>query len=107
MTLQADHFRFFTSSHSRPLAATINTTMMLHGVDEAGSSLGGDCFAASDGLAFAGGKEMLGTVVTADLFCVIDVSKIFSFCSISRSDWMDCAQIPDSVVSCEDNALAA
>jgi hypothetical protein len=34
MTLQADHFRFFTSSHSRPVAATINTTMMLHGVDE-------------------------------------------------------------------------
>ena len=33
-TLQADHLRFFTSNHSRPVAAAINTTMMLHGVDE-------------------------------------------------------------------------
>jgi hypothetical protein len=41
-TLQADHFRFFTSNHSRPITATINTTKMLHGVDEVGSSLGVD-----------------------------------------------------------------
>ena len=27
--MQADHFRFFTSNHSRLVAATINTTMML------------------------------------------------------------------------------
>ncbi len=40
MMLQADHLRFFTSNHSRPIAATINTTMMLHGVDEVGSSPG-------------------------------------------------------------------
>ena len=33
-TLQADHSRFFTSNHSRPVAATINTTIMLHGVDD-------------------------------------------------------------------------
>ena len=39
-TLQADHFRPLSSNHSRPIAATIKTTMMLHGVDEAGSSLG-------------------------------------------------------------------
>ena len=39
-TLQADHFRFFTSNHSRPVAATIKTTMMLQGVDEVGSSVG-------------------------------------------------------------------
>ena len=38
-TLQTDHLRFFTSNHSSPSATTINTTMMLHGVDEAGSSL--------------------------------------------------------------------
>ena len=37
-TLQADHLRFFTSNHSRPSAATINTTIMLHGVDEAVAS---------------------------------------------------------------------
>lgn len=40
-TLRADHLRFFTSNHSRPQAATINTTMMLHGIDEVGSSLDG------------------------------------------------------------------
>ena len=39
VTLQADHLRFFTSNHSRPVAATINTTMMLQGVDEVGCSL--------------------------------------------------------------------
>ena len=44
--LQADHFRFFTSNHSRPIAATINTTMMLHGVGEVGSSLGVTVFAS-------------------------------------------------------------
>ncbi len=33
------HLRFFISNHSRPIAATINTTMMLHGVDEVGSPL--------------------------------------------------------------------
>jgi hypothetical protein len=41
-TLQADHFRFFTSNHSRPVAATINTATTDHGVDEVGSSLGVD-----------------------------------------------------------------
>ena len=41
-TLQAYHLRFFTSNHSRPVAATIKTTMMLHGVDDVGSSLGDD-----------------------------------------------------------------
>ena len=71
-TSQADHFRFFTSNHSRPVAATINTTMMLHGVDEAGSSFGSDCFAASDGLAFVGGKERLGAVGTAAFVGVAD-----------------------------------
>ena len=35
----ADHLRFFTSNDSRPVAATINTTMMLQGVDEVGCSL--------------------------------------------------------------------
>lgn len=40
-TLRADHLRFFTSNHSRPQAATINTTMMLHGIDEVGASLDG------------------------------------------------------------------
>ena len=39
-TLKADHLRFLSSSHSRTSAATINTTMMLHGVDEAGASMG-------------------------------------------------------------------
>ena len=38
-TLQADHFRFLSTNHSRPIAATISTTMILHGVDEAGPSL--------------------------------------------------------------------
>ena len=37
--LQADHFRFFTSNHSRPIAATINTATTDHGVDEVASSL--------------------------------------------------------------------
>jgi len=32
-TLQAGHFRPLSSNHSRPPAATIKTTMMLHGVD--------------------------------------------------------------------------
>jgi hypothetical protein len=36
--------RFFTSNHSRPVAATIKTTMMLHGADVVGSSLGVDDF---------------------------------------------------------------
>ena len=40
MTLQADHLRFLSTSHSNPIAATINTTMMLHGIDDVGSSLG-------------------------------------------------------------------
>ena len=39
-TLQADHFRFLSTNHSRPHAATIKTTITLHGVDEVGSSLG-------------------------------------------------------------------
>ena len=47
-TLQADHLRFFNANHSRPSTVTINTMMMLHGVDDAGSSLGvvGVCFAS-------------------------------------------------------------
>jgi hypothetical protein len=32
-------FGCLTNSHSRPVAAAINTTIMLHGVDEVGSSL--------------------------------------------------------------------
>ena len=34
MTLQADHLPLFTNNHNRQVAATIKTTMMLHGVDE-------------------------------------------------------------------------
>jgi hypothetical protein len=36
------HERRFIGNHSRPSAATIHTTMMRHGLDEAGSSLGVD-----------------------------------------------------------------
>lgn len=50
----ADHFRFFTNNHSRQVAATLNTTMMLHGVDEAGSSL------AVVGVGFASGASSGG-----------------------------------------------
>ena len=39
---QADHMRLFTSNHIRPMAAMINTAATDHGVDEVGSSLGGD-----------------------------------------------------------------
>ena len=42
----ADHFRIFTSNHSRPVAATINTATTDHGVDEVGSSLGVAGFAS-------------------------------------------------------------
>ncbi len=38
--LQANHFRFLSNNHSRPSAAKIKTTMMLHGVDEADGPLG-------------------------------------------------------------------
>ena len=55
-TLQADHLRFFTSNHSSPIAATINTTMMLHGVDDADSSLGdGETTFASGSFDVCGG----------------------------------------------------
>ena len=54
-TLQTDHLRFFTSNHSSPSATTINTTMMLHGVDEVGSSLGGDAGFSSRAFFGAGG----------------------------------------------------
>jgi hypothetical protein len=65
--------RFFTSNQSRPVAATIKTTMMLHGVEEAGSSPGAASFAVSDGLSFVGGNETLGEgVVTAALLVVVD-----------------------------------
>jgi len=40
MTLQADHLRFLSNNHSRPIAATIKIAITLHGVDEVGSSLG-------------------------------------------------------------------
>jgi hypothetical protein len=43
------HFRFFTSNHSRPQAATINTATTDHGVDEGGSSLGVDGTGAVEG----------------------------------------------------------
>lgn len=69
--LQADHLRFFTSNHSRPVAAAIKMTITLHGVDEVGSSANGSSFAASDGLAFVGGKEGLGAVGTAVLIGVV------------------------------------
>ncbi|HCN27760.1 MAG TPA: hypothetical protein DIT64_03040 [Verrucomicrobiales bacterium] len=36
------HERRLSNNHSRPKAATINTTMMLHDVDELDSSLGTD-----------------------------------------------------------------
>ena len=36
------HERRLSSNHSKPPAATVNTTMMLHGVDEIGSSLVGE-----------------------------------------------------------------
>lgn len=42
MTLQANHLRFFTSNHSRPVAATTNTATTDQGVDEGVSSLGVD-----------------------------------------------------------------
>lgn len=55
-TLQADHFRFFTSNHSRPVAATSSPAITDHGVDEAGSSLdagregvGSDAFFGANG----------------------------------------------------------
>ena len=60
-TLQTGHFRFFTSNHSRPIAATINTMMTLQGVDEVGSSLGVDGAAAVEG-AFFGAVGTAGTV---------------------------------------------
>lgn len=43
MTLKVDHLRFLNNNHSRPIAATISTTMMLHGVDGDAASL---CFFA-------------------------------------------------------------
>ncbi|MEQ1934556.1 MAG: hypothetical protein ABL962_11890, partial [Fimbriimonadaceae bacterium] len=46
MTLQADHLRFLSNNHSRPVAATINTATTDHGVDEVGSSLGVAGFAS-------------------------------------------------------------
>ena len=46
-TLQADHLRFLSTSHSRPVAVTINTATTDHGVDEVGSSLGVAGFASS------------------------------------------------------------
>jgi hypothetical protein len=42
-TLQADHLRFFTSNHSKPVAATTNTVTTDHGVDVVGSSVVPDC----------------------------------------------------------------
>jgi uncharacterized membrane protein len=54
-TLQADHLRFFTKNHSRPVAATINTATTDQGVDEAGSSLGADVGFASGAFFGAGG----------------------------------------------------
>ena len=47
MTLQADHLRFFTSNHSRPVAATIKMTITLHDVDNVGSSLAVEGFASA------------------------------------------------------------
>lgn len=38
-TSQADHFRFLSNNHSRPIAATINTATTDHGVDEDGFSI--------------------------------------------------------------------
>ena len=60
-TLHADYFRFLSSNHSRPVAATIKTTMMLHGVDEAGSSASGGAvgFALS---VFFGAGSLIGDV---------------------------------------------
>ena len=49
MKLQADHFvRRLSNNHSRPIAATINTTTTDHGVDEVGSSLVTDGFASDE-----------------------------------------------------------
>ena len=38
-TLWVDHLCFFTSNHSRPIAAAITMPTMLHSVDEVGCSL--------------------------------------------------------------------
>ena len=57
-TLQADHFRFFTSNHSRPVAATIKMTTRLHGVDEVAASLCVDAVEVAG--AFFGGGWMAG-----------------------------------------------
>lgn len=54
-TLQADHLRFFTCNHSKPSAATINTAMMLHCVDDVGSSLGVDVVGFASGAFFGAG----------------------------------------------------
>ena len=70
-TLQADHLRFFTSNHSRPVAATINTTMMLHGVDEVGSSLGGVVGFDADAF-FADGVDIgIACVASLSIACAI------------------------------------
>ena len=53
MTLQADHLRFFTSNHSRPITATIITTHTGHDIDEDDSSL---VVAGFDSGAFGAGK---------------------------------------------------
>ena len=42
LTPKKHHSRFFTSNHSRPVAATIKMTATSHGLDEVGSSLGVD-----------------------------------------------------------------
>ena len=47
MTLQADHLRFLSNNHSRPIAATNNTATIDHSVGDVGSSLGvGEGFAS-------------------------------------------------------------
>ena len=49
------HERLLSSSHSRPIAATINTTTTLNGFDEAGSSFGVEDVGIVGG-AFFGGR---------------------------------------------------
>ena len=44
------HLLFLSNNHSRPIAATLNTTMMLHGVDDAGSLLGVDAVGFASGV---------------------------------------------------------
>ncbi|MBL9129625.1 MAG: hypothetical protein JNG86_00390 [Verrucomicrobiaceae bacterium] len=57
-----------SSNHSRPIAATINTTMMLHGIDEVDSSFGVDVVGLNSG-AFVVGGSTTGSALGVDAGC--------------------------------------